>query len=63
MNVVIQVSPRDRAKAWSLLVRHSPGTAQPNRTFIVSEDAAKALREAHIDYSFVARCPIARSIR
>jgi hypothetical protein len=55
MNVIIQVSLRDRAKAWSLLVRHSPGTALPNRTFIVSEEAARALREAGVEFTEVSR--------
>ena len=39
MKTVIQVSPRDSAKAWALLVRHSPGVALPDRTFVVSEEA------------------------
>jgi hypothetical protein len=37
MKVVIQIAARDNAKAWSILVRHSAGTALPNRTFIVSD--------------------------
>lgn len=44
MRVIIQVSKKDRAKAWGILVRHSAGTALPDRIFIVSEDAVKALR-------------------
>ena len=43
MKIVIQVSPRDSAKAWALLVRHSPGVALPDRTFVVSEEAVRAL--------------------
>ncbi len=55
MKVVIQVTAKDNAKAWALLVRHSPGTALPNRTFIVSEEAIKALREAGIKFTEISR--------
>jgi hypothetical protein len=48
MKVLIEVSAADDAKAWALMVRHSPGVALPNRRFIVSEDAVSALREAGI---------------
>jgi len=34
-----------------VLVRHSPGTALPNGTFLVSEDAARALRRARINFT------------
>jgi hypothetical protein len=37
MRVILQIAAKDKAKAWGLLVRHSPGTALPDRTFIVSE--------------------------
>ena len=46
MRIVIQVSAGDDAKAWALLVRHPPGIALPNRTFVVSEEAAGDLRAA-----------------
>ena len=36
MMVVIQIAAADDAKAWSLLLRHSPGTALPNRTYVVN---------------------------
>jgi hypothetical protein len=55
MNVVIRVSDKDRARAWGFLVRHSPGTALPNNTFIISEDAARGLRGAGIDFTEVSR--------
>lgn len=55
MKVVIQVSAKDSAKAWALLVRHSPGTALPNRTFIVSEEAVRALRQAGIKFVEISR--------
>ncbi len=55
MKIVIQVSPRDSAEAWSLLVSHSPGMALPDRMFVVSEEAVRALREARIRFSELSR--------
>lgn len=55
MRIVLRVSARDSAKAWALLVRHSPGTALPNHTFIVSEEAARALRDAGIRFTEISR--------
>lgn len=55
MNVVIRVSDRDRARAWGFLVRHSPGTALPNNTFVVSDAAARDLRRAGIDFDEISR--------
>lgn len=55
MKVVIQVSAKDSAKAWALLVRHSPGTALPNRTFVVSAEAVRALRKAGIRFVEISR--------
>lgn len=55
MKVVIQISAADDAKAWALLVRHSPGVALPNRTVIVSEEAVCALREAGIRFTELSR--------
>ena len=55
MKVVIQVSADDDAKAWALMVRHSPGVALPNRTFVVTEEAVAALREAGIHFTELSR--------
>jgi len=55
MRVVIQISSRDSAKAWSLLVRHSPGVALPDRVFVVSEAAVRDLRQAGIRFSTLSR--------
>jgi hypothetical protein len=49
--VFIQVLATDDEKAWAILVRHSPGKALPNRVFLVTEDAVKALREAGIRFT------------
>jgi hypothetical protein len=55
MSVVIRVSDRDRARAWGFLVRHSPGTALPNNTFVISEAAARDLRRAGIKFDEISR--------
>jgi hypothetical protein len=55
MKVTIQVSADDDAKAWALMVGHSPGIALPNRTFIVSVEAVDALREAGIRFTELSR--------
>jgi len=55
MNVVIRVSDKDRARAWGFLVRHSPGTALPNSTFVITEAAARGLRGAGIDFTEISR--------
>jgi hypothetical protein len=55
MNVVIRVEESDRARAWAFLVRHSPGSALPSNTFIVSEEAARGMREAGIGFTEISR--------
>lgn len=55
MRIVIQVSARDVTKAWATLVRHSAGVALPNRTFIVSEAAIRALRKNGVRFSEISR--------
>lgn len=55
MNVVIRVSDSDRARAWGFLVRHSAGTALPNNTFIVTNTAARGLRDAGIEFEEISR--------
>ena len=55
MTVVIRVSDGDRARAWGFLVRHSPGTALPNNTFVVSDAAARDMRSAGIDFEEISR--------
>lgn len=55
MYVVVQIAKKDSAKAWALLVRHSAGTALPDRTFVVTDDAVRALREAGVKLKEIAR--------
>jgi hypothetical protein len=55
MKTVIRVSPRDSAKAWALLMRHSPGVALPDRVFAVSNDSIRALRDAGTRFTELSR--------
>ena len=57
MKVVIQVAEADDAKAWALLQRHSAGAALPNRTFVVSDEAADALRQAGVRFHVLSDDP------
>lgn len=50
MTVVIRVADKDRARARGFLVRHSPGTALPDNTYVVSEAAARDMRSAGIEF-------------
>ncbi|HEV3142953.1 MAG TPA: hypothetical protein VGZ47_03615 [Gemmataceae bacterium] len=55
MKVVVQVSAKDSAKAWGVLVRHSPGMALRDRTFIISEDAWRDLVQAGVKAKLISR--------
>jgi hypothetical protein len=55
MNTVIKVSRRGSAKAWVLLVRHSPGVALADRVFVLTGDAVHAPREAGIRFTELSR--------
>ena len=50
MNVVVQFTESEEAKAIPILFRHSPGTILPNRIYVIDCSAAKALREAGVSY-------------
>jgi hypothetical protein len=55
MNVVIRLKARQEARALPILLRHSPGTVLPDRTYVISADTARALREAGIDFTELGR--------
>ena len=49
--VVIKFTDREEeVKALGILFRHSPGTVLPDRTYVIQQDAADALRAAGIDF-------------
>ena len=55
MKVIIQLTKEEEAKALPILLRHSPGMVLPHRTYVLSEEALKALRRAHIRCSELSR--------
>jgi hypothetical protein len=55
MKVIVQIAAADDAKALALLIRHSPGVALPNRTYILSPGAVQALATAVIRYTELSR--------
>jgi hypothetical protein len=55
MKTIIQMSEGEEAKALPLLLRHSPATVLPNRIYVVSEEAAKQLREAGVQFTELSR--------
>jgi hypothetical protein len=50
MNIVVQFTMDEEAKAIPILYRHSPGTILPNRTYVIDVSAAEALRNAGVVY-------------
>ena len=48
MNIIIQFSEEEEARALPLLLRHSTGTVLPGRTYAVSREAVAGLREAGV---------------
>jgi hypothetical protein len=55
MEVVIHLTREEEAKALPILLRHSPGMVLPNRTYVLSEGALRALRRARIAFAEVSR--------
>ena len=50
VNIVVQFTAEEEAKALPILLRHSPGSILPNRTYVIEETAAQALRDAGVTY-------------
>jgi hypothetical protein len=51
MRVVIRLSATEERKALPILLRHSPGTILPDRTYVVTAEAARALRDAGVRFT------------
>ena len=50
MKAVIQFTKPEEARALPLLLRHSPGTVLPNRTYVLDEEALVELRKSGIRF-------------
>ncbi len=62
MKVIVHLTKEDEAKALQILLRHSPGMVLPNRTYVLSEDALRALRNANVQFSELSREAAAPSL-
>ena len=59
MKVVIQLAPVEEAKALPILLRHSPGMILPRGTYVLEEDALRALRASDIRFAELSRESVA----
>jgi hypothetical protein len=50
MSIVLQFTAEEEEKALPILLRHSPGTILPNRTYVVESSTAQALRDEGIKF-------------
>jgi hypothetical protein len=54
MKIMIRLSRREEIKALPILLRHSPGMGLADRTYVISTEAARALREAGVRFKELA---------
>jgi hypothetical protein len=62
VKVIIQLTAEEEAKALPILLRHSPGVVLPRHTYVLSDDALKALRAAGVKFSELSREAAAPSL-
>jgi len=55
MKVIIQLSRREELKALPIIYRHSAAMVLPNGTYVLSEGAVSALRNASVHFKEVSR--------
>ena len=55
MKIVIQLTEAEELEALPILLRDSPGTALPNRVYVISDGAARRLREAGVGFVELSR--------
>jgi hypothetical protein len=48
MNVAIQFTSEEEAKALPILLSHSPGTVRSSRTYVVEDSVVEVLHDAGI---------------
>jgi MoaA/NifB/PqqE/SkfB family radical SAM enzyme len=55
MKAVIQFTKPEEARALPILLRHSPGTILPNRTYVLDEEAVAELRKSGVNFITLSR--------
>jgi hypothetical protein len=58
MKAVIRFTKAEEARALPILLRHSPGTVLPNRTYVLDEEAVALLRKSDIRFFRLDSSPI-----
>ncbi len=53
MKVVIRLTEREELKALPILLRHSVGMMLRDGSYVISADAARALREAGVTFEVI----------
>jgi len=53
--VVIRFTFTQEKQALAILLRHSPGTILLDRTYLLDEEAVRALRQAGVEFTELAR--------
>jgi hypothetical protein len=59
MKAIIQLSREEEMKALPILLRHSPGMILRERTYVLSEDALRALRDGGVRFAELSREAVA----
>jgi hypothetical protein len=62
MKAVIRFTKAEKARALPILLRHSPGTVLPNRTYVLDEEAVALLRKSDIRFARLNSSPIAMKL-
>jgi hypothetical protein len=62
LKVIIHLTPEEEARALPILLRHSPGMVLPDRTYVLSQDALRALRGTGITFAEVSREAVGTSL-
>jgi hypothetical protein len=55
VKIVTQFTKPEEARALPVLLRHSPGTVLPNRTYVLDEEAVAELRKSGISFLTLSR--------
>ncbi len=53
MNVAVRFTSKEELKAVPILMRHSPGMMLPGNIYVISVEAAAALRQAGVRFTEV----------
>jgi len=61
MKVVIRLTNQEELKALPILLRHSPGMVLANRTYILNEEAVRALRQAGVKFTELSSDTLSRA--